>query len=184
MIYWQLFSIFFTIGLFTIGGGYAAMPLIERQVVEQHAWLTMPQFADVVAIVGMTPGPIAVNSATFVGIRVGGIVGGIVSALGCVLPSFVIVLILAHLYYRFRNLSVVQGILSGLRPAIIAMLASAGLSLLVLAFWKDGGVPASLENVHLPSILIFIASFLILRKWKCSPIVVMIGAGVAGMIFC
>lgn len=95
MIYLQLLWSFFQIGLFSIGGGYAAMPLIQHQVVDLHPWLTMTEFADIMTIAEMTPGPIAINSATFVGIQVAGIPGALVATLGCVLPSCVIVTLLA-----------------------------------------------------------------------------------------
>ena len=113
MIYLELFWSFFQIGLFSIGGGYAAMPLIQSQVVDIHPWLTMAQFADIMTIAEMTPGPIAINSATFVGIQVAGLLGAIVSTIGCVFPSCVIVMTLAYIYYRFRGLNMVQGILGG-----------------------------------------------------------------------
>ena len=135
MIYLELLWSFFQIGLFSIGGGYAAMPLIQNQVVDLHPWLTMQEFADIMTIAEMTPGPIAINTATFVGIQVAGIPGAILATVGCVMPSCVIVLLLAFLYYRFRGLSLVQGILSGLRPAVIAMIASAGISLILMAFF-------------------------------------------------
>ena len=95
MIYLELFWSYFQIGLFSIGGGYAAMPLIQHQVVEVHPWLTMTQFADIVAIAEMTPGPIAINSATFVGTLVAGLPGAIIATIGCVFPSCVIVMGLA-----------------------------------------------------------------------------------------
>ena len=100
MIYLELLWSFFQIGLFSIGGGYAAMPLIQHQVVDLHPWLTMTQFADIMTIAEMTPGPIAINSATFVGIQVAGLPGALVATLGCILPSCVIVMALAYLYYR------------------------------------------------------------------------------------
>ena len=96
-IYLELLWSFFQIGLFSIGGGYAAMPLIQHQVVDLHGWLNMTQFADIVTISQMTPGPIAINSATFVGTRVAGLPGAIVATVGCVLPSCIIVLFLAFL---------------------------------------------------------------------------------------
>lgn len=101
------------------------MPLIQAQVVDGRGWLTMTQFADIMTIAEMTPGPIAINSATFVGIQVAGLPGALVATAGCVLPSCVIVL-LAFVYYRFRGLTLVQGVLAGLRPAVIAMIASVG----------------------------------------------------------
>lgn len=111
MIYLELFLSFFQIGLFSFGGGYAAMSLIQKQVVDAHGWLSMKEFADVITISQMTPGPIGVNSATFVGTRIGGLPGAITATMGVVCPSCIIVLILAFIYYKYRGLSTVQGIL-------------------------------------------------------------------------
>lgn len=158
------------------------MPLIEHQVVEIHSWLTMTQFADIMTIAEMTPGPIAINSATFVGIQVAGIPGAIVATLGCVLPSCVIVMLLAYVYYRYKGLSVVQGILSGLRPAVVAMIASAGLSILMLSFYGETGIAAGPADINLISLAIFACGLLALRKWKPNPIWVLAGAGVAGAV--
>lgn len=94
---------FFQIGLFSIGGGYAAMPLIQSQVVDQYGWLTMQEFTDLITIAEMTPGPIAVNSATFVGIRIAGFPGALIATLGCILPSLIVVTILAHVYYKYKG---------------------------------------------------------------------------------
>lgn len=182
MIYLELFWSFFQIGLFSIGGGYAAMPLIQNQVVDVHPWLTMTQFADIMTIAEMTPGPIAINSATFVGIQVAGIPGAVISTFGCVFPSCVIVMTLAWIYYRFRGLSIVQGVLSGLRPAVIAMIASAGLSLLILAIYGQRTLPAKLLSFDTTALAIFVVGFFILRKWKINPLYVMAGSGVAGII--
>lgn len=182
MVYWQLFWSFVQIGLFSIGGGYAAMPLIQEQVVDIHGWLTMTQFADIVTIAEMTPGPIAVNSATFVGIQIAGLPGAILATFGCVLPSCIIVMTLAYVYYRFRGLRVVQGILSGLRPAVIAMIASAGLSLLILSLYGQRTLPESLLSLDRIAPVIFGIAFFVLRKWKPKPIYVMAGAGVLGVL--
>lgn len=182
MIYLQLFLSFMQVGLFSVGGGYAAMPLIRSQVVEQHSWLTMQEFTDLVTIAEMTPGPIAINSATFVGIQVAGLPGALVATLGCILPSCVIVMALAYLYYRYKGLSMVQGILSGLRPAVVAMIASAGISLLILSLYGARELPADLSAVNWISVGIFTAAILILRRWKVNPIWVMAGAGAAGVL--
>ena len=182
MIYLELLWSFIQIGMFSIGGGYAAMPLIQNQVVDIHPWLTMQQFADVMAIAEMTPGPIAINAATFVGMQVAGIPGAILATLGCVLPSCAIVLTLAYIYYRFRGLTMVQGVLAGLRPAVIAMIASAGLSLMILAFYGQRQLPADLLDLDLIAVIIFGAAVFVLRKWKVSPIWIMAGAGVAGIV--
>lgn len=179
MIYLQLLFSFIQIGLFSFGGGYAALPLIQNQVVTVHGWLTMSEFADVITISQMTPGPIAINAATFVGIRVGGILGAIIATIGCVLPSCVIVLFLAFVYYKYRGLTTVQGVLNGLRPAVISLITSAGLSLLILALWN--GKDSIIENFDYISLVIFIISFLLLRKFKVNPIVVMLGGGILGL---
>ncbi len=177
----QLFWSFFQIGLFSIGGGYAAMPLIQHQVVDLHGWLTMQEFVDIITISQMTPGPIAINSATFVGTRIAGLPGAIIATIGCVFPSCIIVLTLAWVYYRYRTLSVVQGVLGGLRPAVVAMIASAGVSILVTALWN--GAAASLNPADLDWIaaLLFIAALFVLRRWKLNPIWVMVGTGVVGL---
>jgi len=183
MIYLELLWSFMQIGLFSIGGGYAAMPLIQNQVVDIHSWLTMGQFADVMTISEMTPGPIAINCATFVGIQVAGIPGAIVATFGCVLPSSVIVLILAYIYYRFRGLSLVQGILAGIRPAVIAMIASAGISLMILSFYGQKVLPADLTGVDIVAAALFAVGLVVLRKWKINPMYVIAGAGVLGILF-
>lgn len=182
MIYLELLWSFLQIGLFSIGGGYAAMPLIQEQVVEIHPWLTMQQFADIMTIAEMTPGPISINSATFVGIQVAGLPGAIVATLGCVVPSCIIVLTLAYVYYRFRGLSIVQGILAGLRPAVVAMIASAGLSLLIMALYGERSIPTDVFSFDLIALVLFAAGFFVLRKWKPNPLWVMAGCGAAGVI--
>ena len=151
MIYLELLWSFFQIGLFSIGGGYAAMPLIQNQVVDVHPWMTMTQFADIMAIAEMTPGPIAVNAATFVGIQVAGIPGAVIATFGCILPSCLIVMTLAYIYYHFRGLKMVQGILAGLRPAVVAMIASAGISLVILSFYGERILPDDLSGINVIS---------------------------------
>src|SRR5699024_3831506 len=110
MILFQLFLSFLQIGLFSFGGGYAALPLIQSQVIELHHWINMTEFTDLITISQMTPGPIAVNSATFIGLKMAGIPGAIVATLGVVLPSCLIVTVLAYVYLRFRKMSLLQGV--------------------------------------------------------------------------
>ena len=182
MIYLQLFWSMFQIGLLSIGGGYVAIPLIQRQIVELHGWLTPTEFTDVITIAEMTPGPIAINSATFVGIRIAGIPGALVATLACVLPSCIIVILLAKLYYRYRNLHVIQYELSGLRPAVVAMIASAGLGILLLTFFATGSVSFAAGNVKWLSIALFAGGLFVLRKWRTNPLYVMGGAGALGLL--
>src|SRR5690554_2670040 len=113
MIYLEVFLSFLQIGLFSIGGGYVSLSLIQNQVVDTHKWLSLNEFVDVISIAEMTPGPIAVNSATFVGIKIAGIGGAIIATFGCLLPSFIIMLLFAFLYQKYKKLTVMQGILKG-----------------------------------------------------------------------
>lgn len=181
MIYLKLFLSFFQVGLFSIGGGYAALPLIQNQVVEINGWLTMKEFSDLITIAEMTPGPIAINSASFVGNRIGGIAGSLAATFGCVLPSFIIVLTLAYLYQRYRKLTVVQGILEGLRPAVVALIASAGLSILTLALWGEKGI-SDIGSINLIAVALVALSLFVLRKWRPNPIFVILGTGAAGIL--
>lgn len=180
MIYLELLWSFIQIGLFSIGGGYASLPLIEQQVVLIHGWLTAAQLTDIVTISQLTPGPIALNAATFVGTRVAGLPGAMVATLGCVLPSCIIVLVLAWIYTKYRNFGILRGFLDGLRPAVVALIASAGLTILLSALFVDG-VP-KVEQLKPISAGIFMVAFIVLRKWKLDPIVVMLGTGILGAI--
>ena len=179
MIYLELLWSFMQIGLFSIGGGYAAMPLIEHQAIDIHGWLTMQSFSDIMTISQMTPGPIAINCATFVGIQVAGIPGALVATAGCVLPSSLIVTILAFIYYRFKGLDAVQSVLRGLRPAVVAMIAGAALSLLAIALC---GSDSFTREISIFNAVLFIAGFAVLRIWKLNPIIVMAAAGIIGLI--
>lgn len=179
MIYLQLFLSFLQIGLFSIGGGYAAIPLIQAQVVQHHGWLSMSEFTDLVTIAEMTPGPIAVNSATFVGIRIAGLPGALMATLGCIFPSLIIVSLLAYVYYRYKTLSVLQSVLASLRPAVVALIASAGISILLQVMF--GGNSMLLENTNWVGITLFAIAFFALRKLKWNPILVMVLCGVGNL---
>ena len=176
MIYLQLFFSFLQVGLFSFGGGYAAMPLIQEQIVTKHGWLTMVEFTDLISISQMTPGPIAVNSATFVGNKIAGITGALVATAGCIFPSCIIVMSIAYIYLKNQNNQVVQEVLQSLHPAVIAMIASAGVTILITAFW--GTTPKiSLQNTDWSMVIIFLLSLVLLRKTRISLILVMILAG-------
>lgn len=177
MICLQLFWSFLQVGMFSIGGGYAAMPLIESEVVRGHGWLSMREFTDLITIAEMTPGPIAVNSATFVGIRIAGLPGALAATFGCILPSMLIVSVLAYIYYRYKNVSLLQNVLSLLRPVVVALIASAGLSILQLVAF--GG--AAQAGVDWAGLALFAGAFAVLRVKKWNPILVMALCGAAGL---
>ena len=182
MIYLQLFLSFFQIGLFSFGGGYAAIPLIQQQIVDLHGWLSMEAFTDLITISEMTPGPIAINSATFVGLQVAGLPGALMGTLGLVMPSCLIVSLLSYLYKRYRDMSVMQGILGGIRPAVVAMIASAGVSILITAVWPNGLTAAWLSQIDIVAVIIFALSLVALRIWKPSPILIIVCSGAVGII--
>lgn len=172
----QLMLAFLQVGAFSVGGGYAAMPLIKSLTVDTHAWLTAAEFADLVTIAEMTPGPIALNAATFVGMRMAGLPGALMATLGCVLPSIGIVSILSWLYARFHSGKGMQTILGALRPVVVALIASAAVTLIQVACTAaDGGF-------SLPGCLLMLAAFIALRWKKCSPILVMALCGAGGML--
>lgn len=180
MIYLELFWSFLQVGLFSIGGGYAAMPLIQSQVVEQHAWLAMSEFTDLITIAEMTPGPIAINAATFVGIRIAGVGGALVATLGSIFPSLFLVSLLAYIYHRYQKLEVLQSVLASLRPAVVALIASAGISILLQVVFS--GKEMCMDSVRWMGVLLFAVAFVILRKYKWNPILVMSLCGVCGLL--
>ncbi len=171
----DLFLAFMQVGAFSVGGGYAAMPLIESLTVNAHGWLTAAEFADLVTIAEMTPGPIVVNAATFVGMRLFGLVGALTATFGAVLPSLLIVSLLSWLYARFRSGRAMQTVLGTLRPVVVALIASAAISLIQVACTSVGG------GFSLAGCLLMLAAFALLRIKRCSPILVMLGCGAVGV---
>ena len=178
MIYLQLFWSFLQIGLFSVGGGYAAMPLIQAQTVQLHGWLTMNEFTDLVTIAEMTPGPIAVNSATFVGYRVCGFTGALCATLGVVLPSFLVITAIAFVLREFQSMKVVQYAFFGIRAGVLALILKALWSMyrqcpknpVSYAIAAGSFILAAILNVNVLLVLIlcaaagFLASTISLRR--------------------
>ncbi len=181
MIYWQLFETFFLVGLFSFGGGYASMELIRTRVVTQRQWLTNMEYTDVISIAEMTPGPMGINIASFVGTRVAGILGTVVATFSYVLPSLFIVMFMAKLYEKYRSLSGMQGVLKGLRPAVAAMLTAALLRLTLNAFWGEGGA-VSLPDTNVIAVALAAVIFLLLQKKKLNAIQAILLSGVVGAV--
>lgn len=178
MIYIQLFLSFLQIGAFSFGGGYAAMPLIQEQIVTRRGWLTVDAFTDLVTISQMTPGPIAINSATFVGLQIAGIGGALAATAGCVLPACILVTLIARLYLKYRRMGVLQSVLTSLRPAVVAMIAASGVLILKNALWGGNIV---LAQTDLCMAGIFVLCCVLLRKTKLGAIPVMLLAGVLNL---
>lgn len=182
MLMLKLFFSFIQVGLFSVGGGYAAIPLIQNQIVQTHGFMTMAEFTDLITIAEMTPGPISINSATFVGTRLAGLPGALICTLGCIIPSFIICLALAHFYYKYRSFSGVQTVLSALRPAVVAMIASAGLSILLLGLFGAGLGELRLGDFRVIEGVLFLGALFLLRRYKFSAISIIFGTGVIGTL--
>jgi len=176
----KLFFAFFQVGLCTIGGGYAALPVIQNQVVDTYGWLTAAEFSDLITISQMTPGPIGINAATFVGMRIAGLPGAVVATVGCILAPCLIVLTLAALYKKYGELRAVRGVLSSLHPAVVGLIASAALSIALQALFPAG---VSLTGLDIAAVVLVTAGLFALRRFKVNQITVMLAAGAIGGLF-
>lgn len=184
MIYLKLFLEFFKIGLFTFGGGYAMIPLI-KEVVLKYAWLTEEQFYDFIGVCEATPGPIAVNMATYVGSVEGGILGSLVATLGVVLPSFIIIILVITVLKKLLESNAFKNALKGIKPVIIALIASTGIVMLAKNL---GYISINEFSFDYLSLIIFgiicviYYGFKIVFKKKINPIIIIIISGVLGII--
>ena len=182
MLLLKLFFSFIQVGLFSVGGGYAAIPLIQDQIVNVHGLMTIEEFSDLITVAEMTPGPISINSSTFVGMRLAGVGGVLLCTIGCIIPSFCICLTLAHFYYKYRTVGGVQTVLAALRPAVVSLIASAGLSILMLGLFQADLFSASIENIRFVELGLFAVSLFLLRKFKANAISIILGSGVVGTL--
>lgn len=182
MLLLELFYTFFKIGLFTFGGGYAMLPLIREEVVA-HGWLTMEGLVDFVAVSESTPGPFAINIATYVGAETAGVLGAFAATTGVVLPSFLIILAVAKFYVKFKTSRAVSGVMYGLRPAVVGLMACALWGMLPTVFFHSG--TASWRAIIQPEFLctagIFAAAVAAAMK-KVSPILIILGSAALGII--
>ena len=148
---------------------------------DNHEWLTAAEFTDLITISQMTPGPIAINSASFVGLQIAGVGGAIAATIGNILPSFILVTGIATLYTKYKKLNILQSILTALRPAVVAMIATAGITIIMSAFWGEGAI--ILSETNLIAVIIFSLSVFLLMKFKLNPITVIILSGVLNVIW-
>ena len=180
MIYLELFLTFFKIGLFTFGGGYAMLPLVQAEVATL-GWLDEATLVNFVAISESTPGPFPINLATFVGTQVGGILGAVCATVGVILPSFIVILIVAKVYDKFRKSRAVMGVMEGLKPATVGLIAAAVISVGQTALFPGG---ISLEVFTSPAIYISLAIFAlmtVLAFKKAHPIIIVVISAVVGI---
>lgn len=173
---WQLFITFFMIGFVSFGGGYAMIPVIKEEVVYQHGWMSATAFTDVIAVAGMSPGPIATNTSVFVGYQVAGVPGAIVSALGMTLPSLIIILIVASFFYKVYNNRYVKSAFYGLRPIITGLIFYAA-----IMFAVENGLTRSVSWHTFSLLAIFAGSLFALIRLKTHPVAVILLSGLIGM---
>ena len=176
----KLFISFFKIGLFSFGGGYAALALIQQEVVVENSWLAVGEFNDLITISQMTPGPIALNSATFVGQRVAGFPGSLAATIGCILPSAIIVGALSYFYKKYKDIDIMADVLKFLRPAIVVMILIAGLDILKTSLFDIN--PVAFENLNVKMLGLFLGAFIIMQKKDYDPIKVMLASGAVYLI--
>ena len=185
MIFLQLFYTFFQIGLFGFGGGYAMLSMIQGEVVTRYAWLSSSEFTDIVAISQMTPGPIGINSATYVGytavVNAGyshgiGILGSVIATFSVVLPSFILMILISRFFLKYQKHPSVAAVFSGLRPGVVGLLAAASL---VLMNGENFGVE---PYQIISSIILFLGVFIASYKYKVHPILLIVLCGIAGLI--
>ena len=170
-IYWQSFKTFFRIGLFTLGGGYAMIPMIETEVVNKHKWITKEEFLDLIAVAQSCPGVFAINMSTFIGYKLRKTRGAISCSLGTALPSFFIILLIAMFFHQFQDNHVVQAIFRGIRPAVVALIA-------VPTFNLAKSAHITLANCWIP-----IACALAIWALGVSPIIIILAAGIGGWLY-
>lgn len=182
MIYLELFLTFLMIGAFTFGGGYAMLPLIQEAVVEK-GWIDNASVVDFIAVAESTPGPFAINMSTYVGAEMGGFFGAICATLGVVLPSFVVILIVAKCYDRFRKSRVVEGCMSGLKPAVVGLIGGAVVSVGAAVFFPAGWDVAAFSELSTYLALGISAVMLVLSFKKVHPILIICISAVLGIAF-
>lgn len=175
MIYLQLFISYLKIGFFGFGGGYAMLSLIQNEIVEQRGWITVSQFADIVAISQMTPGPIAINSATYIGYTIGGIWGSVVATFAVCLPALTVMLMLTKFFLKLKDNRYVHGVLAGMRPVVVGMIAAAAL---LLIFPRQSGDGSFIDHWS----WILFALTLYASYKKVNPILLIVLSAIAGIV--
>ena len=178
MIYLKLFWIFFKIGLFTFGGGYAMLPFVQQEILG-NGWLEREELIDFIAISESTPGPFAVNISTFVGMQIGGFFGAACATLGVILPSFVIILIVAKMYDRFQKSRMVGGAMLGLKGAVVGLIGTTIISTVISVF---GNAVKAVDVKELTAAGLLLVALIFGMKKKVNPVILIIASAIIGMI--
>lgn len=175
---YQLLIVFLQIGIFSIGGGYAVIPLIQNYVVSEYGWLSLTEFTDIITISQMTPGPLAVNTSTFVGLKIGGLAGAVTATFGCIISGCIISVTLCNIFDKYKKVNYIWELLRGLRSVSTGLIASSAVTILIIAF-KIPNVSGT-ESINFPSVIIFTAALAVFKKFKLNPVYVIIAGGAAG----
>lgn len=170
----EIFLSFIKIGLFAFGGAYAVIPLIEEQMVTNTKWMSFTEFSDLVAIDELTPGPIIINSSTFIGMKLAGVPGAITATLSCVVPGCVIALILIYLYKKYKNIPVISEAIRVLKCMSVALIFSVLIKMFLNSVFP---IDYSLKSANYLSFVLMIVSFIILKRYKTNPLFIMLGCG-------
>lgn len=181
----KLYFEFFKIGLFSIGGGLATLPFLQK-LAENYDWLTSNELVNMIAISESTPGPIGINTATFVGYQANGIIGGVISTLGIVTPSILIIILIAHFFNKFNEKPIVQGAFLGIRPAVTGLIASVGFEVLrlsVINIDKFSATNKVIDLINYKEIILFVVVLYLINKYNKHPIIYLAGAAIIGIIF-
>lgn len=179
---WELGINFFQIGSFSIGGGYAIITLIENLLVNQYHWLTLKEYTDIITISQMTPGPLAINSSSFVGLKIAGFPGAVVATFSCVITGITISLSCYKFFCCHRNCAVIMSVLQGLKAVATGLIGAAGAGILLLALTGHNQLGAPINNFDFTALAIALGSFFLLRKYKTNPLWIMIFSAAIGII--
>ncbi|MBQ2657899.1 MAG: chromate transporter [Erysipelotrichaceae bacterium] len=166
----QIVLAFMKIGAMSFGGAYAAMPLIQKQIVEINQWMSLGEFRDLIAIDELTPGPILINSATYIGMKLSGIPGAVAASIGCIIPSFVISLILIGIYRKYRRVSYIDESILSIKCLALAMIISTFLTILLSSMYQN-------STIDIKLLMMAVISFFLLRKYRINPVYLMLGCG-------
>lgn len=185
MTFLKLYFVFFKIGLFSVGGGLATLPFLQ-EIVNKYGWITSEELLNMIAISESTPGPIGINTATFVGHNTAGILGGIIATLGIITPSIIIIIIIAHYFSKFSEEHIVKSAFYGIRPAVAGLIGAAGFEVAKIAIFNLDRYMKTNKIIHLfdfRSLLLFGIILFLIKKYKKHPIVYLIIGAVIGIIF-
>ena len=177
---WAILLNFLKIGLFAFGGAYAVIPLIEEQMVTNTKWMTFTEFSDLVAIDELTPGPIIINSSTFIGMKLGGVPGAIVATLGCMVPGCIVALILIRLYRKYKDIPVITEAIRVLKCMSVALIFSVLIKMFLSAVFPEGTY--SFASANYLSLIMMAGSFFFLKKYKTNPLIVMLVCGCINLV--